>query len=56
VHLLRPGLRSREQVGRFFAGMDLVEPGLVRVEDWRPDPATDQDGTSTVWCAVARKP
>ena len=28
--------RSREQVARFFAGMDLVEPGLVPVEEWRP--------------------
>ena len=30
--------RSREQMARFFTGMDLVEPGLVRVEEWRPDP------------------
>jgi hypothetical protein len=30
--------RGREQVLRFFAGTDLVEPGLVRVEEWRPDP------------------
>ncbi len=31
-------LRTREQVVRFFTGLDLVEPGLVQVHQWRPDP------------------
>jgi len=48
--------RNREQLERFFAGMDLVAPGLVRVEEWRPDPAgTDETGRSALWCALARK-
>ena len=47
--------RSREQVARFFAGMDLVEPGLVRVEEWRPDPGPASAGKSHLWCGVARK-
>jgi hypothetical protein len=47
--------RSREQVARFFAGMDLVEPGLVRAEEWRPGPGAGAAGRSTVWGAVARK-
>jgi S-adenosyl methyltransferase len=47
--------RSREQVARFFDGMDLVEPGLVRVEEWRPSPAPADEGKSTVYGAVARK-
>jgi hypothetical protein len=46
--------RSREQVARFFEGTDLVEPGLVTVEEWRPDPGGAQ-GTSSLWCAVSRK-
>jgi hypothetical protein len=33
--------RTREQVARFFDGTDLVEPGLVRVEEWRPEPGAD---------------
>jgi hypothetical protein len=53
---IQPGFRTREGVGRFFAGMDLVEPGLVRVEEWRPGPAADGAGTSKIWCAVGRKP
>ena len=52
---IQPGFRTREGVGRFFAGMDLVEPGLVRVEEWRPGPAGGGAGTSKIWCAVGRK-
>jgi len=55
VHLV-PGFRSREQVRRFFDDLGLVEPGLVRAEEWRHDPAADGAGTSTFWCAVGRKP
>jgi S-adenosyl methyltransferase len=46
--------RDRDQVARFFAGMDLAKPGLVRLEDWRPEPG-DPAGTSAVWTAVGRK-
>ena len=52
VHL-EPGFRSREQVSRFFDGLDLVEPGLVRAEEWHPDPAAGEAGRSTFWCASA---
>jgi len=47
--------RDREQVARFFAGTDLVEPGIVRVEEWRPDPAASGAGRSSLWCGVGRK-
>jgi hypothetical protein len=47
--------RGREQVARFFAGMDLVEPGLVPVEDWRPKPGTVDAGTSAIYGGVGRK-
>ena len=29
-------LRDRDQVARFFEGLELVEPGLVYVHTWRP--------------------
>lgn len=32
-------LRSHEQVAQLFTGLDLVEPGLVLVSDWHPDPS-----------------
>jgi hypothetical protein len=47
--------RSRDQVARFFDGADLVEPGLVPVEEWRPDPGAEAAGKSSMWCALARK-
>jgi hypothetical protein len=47
--------RGREQVTRFLAGTDLVPPGLVPVEQWRPDPAMANAGTSAVYGAVGRK-
>jgi len=47
--------RGRDQVARFFAGLDLVSPGLVQSPDWRPDPGDPLAPTSG-YGAVARKP
>jgi hypothetical protein len=48
--------RSRQEMTRFFTGMDVVDPGLVRVEEWNPDPDPSETGRSTLWCALGRKP
>lgn len=51
--------RSRAEVTRFFGGLELIEPGLVFVDQWRPDPASpaDDDARSTrIIGAVGRKP
>jgi SAM-dependent methyltransferase len=48
-------MRTREQVHRLFAGLSLVEPGLVWAPAWRPDPGEDdhgQAGTSRVLAGV----
>ncbi len=50
-------LRSPEEIGRFFEGLDLVEPGLVSCPLWRPE--SDAFGTPDpvdAFGAVARKP
>jgi len=47
--------RPRDQVARFFAGTDLIEPGLVLVEEWRPEPGTVTEGKSAMWGAIGRK-
>lgn len=47
--------RSREQVARFFDGTNLIEPGLVPVEQWRPEPGTGGTGKSSGWAAIGRK-
>jgi S-adenosyl methyltransferase len=50
-------LRTREQVARFFAGLELVDPGLVQVHQWRPGPGDfAPEGTVSAHGAVARKP
>jgi hypothetical protein len=45
--------RTRAQVLRFFDGLELVEPGLVQVQQWRP--AVEVPETFSVWAGVARK-
>jgi S-adenosyl methyltransferase len=37
-------LRSPEQIAGFFDGLELVEPGVVSVPRWRPDPAAAGGG------------
>ena len=49
-------LRTREQVARFFTGLELVEPGLVQVHQWRPEPGhLAPEGTVSAHGAVGRK-
>jgi hypothetical protein len=47
--------RTRDQVARYFDGLDLVEPGVVRVPEWRPRSADEAANRASVWGAVARK-
>ena len=49
--------RTLAETEPFFAGLELVEPGLVPLAAWRPDPGTDQDPRSVyAYGGVARKP
>jgi hypothetical protein len=52
--------RTREEIYSWFAGMDLVEPGLAYLPDWRPDrQGEDQDedvARPLGYGAVARQP
>ena len=49
-------LRDQAGTARFFAGLDLVEPGVVPVAKWRPDSDYLATMPSSMWCGVARKP
>jgi hypothetical protein len=46
--------RDRGQVAEFFAGWELLEPGIVFLPDWRPDSPPDLDDTARAlaWCGV----
>jgi hypothetical protein len=48
-------LRSPAQFERFFEGLELVEPGVVPVPHWRPDPGAEPVEIYS-YCGVGRKP
>jgi O-methyltransferase involved in polyketide biosynthesis len=49
-------LRSPDQIASFFEGLDLIEPGLVPVSRWRPEPSPfPAVEVETTLAAVGRK-
>ncbi|MBL8930429.1 MAG: SAM-dependent methyltransferase [Kineosporiaceae bacterium] len=49
--------RTREEITRFFDGLELIEPGVVSLDQWRPAPdAGPSTDYSPALCGVARKP
>lgn len=50
-------VRERHEVRAFFDGLELVEPGLVNVRDWRPDGTEEEESRQwVIFGGVARKP
>jgi hypothetical protein len=49
-------LRDQDGTRRFFDGLDIIEPGVVAVSQWRPDSDLVAAAPSSMWCGVARKP
>jgi S-adenosyl methyltransferase len=51
-------MRSHDEVAAFFAGYELVDPGLVYLLRWRPGPEEAQTPPETVpaWVGVGRRP
>jgi hypothetical protein len=47
--------RTKAEVSRFFDGLDLVAPGVVPVQEWRPASAFEAGAKSTMWGGVARR-
>jgi hypothetical protein len=51
--------RPHADVARFFDGLDLVDPGVVQVDEWRPDgpvPVSDTGWVNPLYVGVGRKP
>jgi trans-aconitate methyltransferase len=53
-------LRSPAVIARFFEGMELLEPGVVQLPQWRPDPPEPDIGSATSqvvphYCGIGRK-
>jgi len=47
--------RSRAEVTGFFDGLELVEPGVVPIQQWRPDTQEEAEAVAAMWGGVARK-
>ena len=48
--------RPHKVVTQFFDGLDVVEPGVVPVSEWRPRTDTEAATPTSLWGGVARKP
>ena len=54
-----PAFRTRAEVARFFDGLDVLDPGVVPLAEWRPDagsPSRTETRVTPMFCGVARKP
>lgn len=52
-------LRDRDEFARFFDGWQLVEPGVVPLDDWRPDgeaPSRPPGWDTPYYAAIGHKP
>jgi S-adenosyl methyltransferase len=48
--------RTHDEVMRFFDGLALVEPRMVRIQQWRPRSETQANSAAAMWGGVGRKP
>ena len=49
-------MRDHAGVAGLFDGLELVEPGLIRAAEWRPDTDLEAASPAALWGGVARKP
>jgi hypothetical protein len=50
-------LRSLTDIRRFFDGFELIEPGVVWMSRWRPEPGAEPGGRlESLYAGVGRKP
>jgi hypothetical protein len=47
--------RSRAEVSGFFEGLELVEPGVTPIQQWRPDTPEEASAVAAMWGGVAFK-
>jgi hypothetical protein len=48
--------RTRAEVNRFFDGLELLQPGVVQLNKWRPDPGDADPGIEiSSWAGLGRK-
>lgn len=49
-------LRTTEQLASLLGGLEMIEPGLVPVDTWHPDPVeVGKTNPVDIWGALSRK-
>lgn len=48
-------MRDQAAITRFFHGLELLQPGVVQPQQWRPEPGELAPLQVTAWCGVACK-
>ena len=54
VQQVRP--RDQGEVTRFFDGLEILEPGVVPIQEWRPASDEEAAARAGLWGGVGRKP
>jgi hypothetical protein len=49
-------LRSAARIAGLFEGLEIIEPGVVPVTRWKPEPGAEDAPEIDQYCAVGRKP
>ena len=50
-------LRTHAEISAFFAGTEVLPPGVVQYHQWHPgEPARDAEGEVAAYCGLGRKP
>ena len=50
-------LRTHAEISAFFAGTEMLPPGVVQYHQWHPEePARDAEGEVAAYCGLGRKP
>jgi hypothetical protein len=47
--------RTQAEVGEFFTGLELIDPGVTPVLSWRPDAPLADPRVAYYWAGIARK-
>jgi hypothetical protein len=49
------GCGGRDEVARFFDGLEFVEPGMVQASGWRPECDEEASRAAALWVGAALK-
>lgn len=49
-------LRDHAEISRFFDGLELMDPGIAKISEWRPRSDLEAAAPAILWAGVARKP